>query len=128
MLHNIKRLIPFTYILFSAAAHAITCPPESQIKAAIFTSAIVYDQQEKIWELLSAPFTHDGVTWNLVYGLEIPSATSEADAIRLGQQSYKSALIVHKKPHADPIPGHVFCDYTNPNMTYWIQALSPPGQ
>lgn len=127
MIKKIKYLAPLC-ILLSAATHATTCPPVSLIKAVTFTSALVYEQGTDTWELLSAPFTHDGITWNLAYGLNIPGAATMQEAIRLGQQKFKDAPIIIKHPSIDPIPGHLFCDYTTNGMTYWIQALSPPGQ
>jgi len=128
MIINIKKFIPLTCLLLSATANAtITCPPASLIKAAIFTSALVYQEGTDLWELISAPFHHAGITWNLSYGLSITGATTEQDAIRLGQARFKEDRIIIQDPPADPIPGYVLCDYTPTGMPYWISAVSPPG-
>lgn len=127
---SLKLLLPLTMLLIVTQADAgkVTCPPASLVKSLRFTSVISYDTSNDIWELLSSPFVHDGVTWNVAYGLEMPGVKTASEALRQGQASYQHAPLIIQSPEPDPIPGHIFCDYTVNGMTYWIQALSPPGQ
>src|SRR3990167_340522 len=125
---KLSLLLSLLLLVADADAGKITCPPASLVKAVTFTSVIVYDKQNRIWELLSAPFVHDGVTWNVAYGFEMPGVQTVSEAISRGQASYQSAALIIQSPEPEPIPGYLFCDYTVNGMAYWIQALSPPGQ
>mgnify|MGYP003649430799 CR=1 FL=1 len=126
----VRYLLVATLVLFTAAAEArsATCPPAEMIKAARFTKALAYDPQINLWEFISVPFMHEGVIWNVAYGMELPGVADPTLAIKRGQSAYEHARLVITSPEPDPIPGHLFCDYTVSGMDYWIQALSPPGE
>lgn len=123
-----KKFLLLALCLATSVLHAATCPPVSVIKAVTFNHAEIYDDSDDLWELISAPFEYDGKLWDLSYGLYIEHAANEADAILRGQTRYQTEEIVHPNPPADPIPGYLFCDYTDSGMVYWIQAMTPPGK
>lgn len=113
---------------FPIFAKEVTCPPASMVKQATFTRAISYDANIDLWEVVSVPFTYDGVVWNIAYGREFPGVKTAQDALATASSTYKKDRIIDEHPEAIDIPGHVFCDYTYPGLEYWIQALSPPGE
>jgi hypothetical protein len=122
MSHN--KLILMLYLI-SGVASAANCPPAELIKSAIFTSAAMYDESLNDWELTSAPFSYEGASWQVSYGLTLTTVTNAQEALVRGQLQFQQADIVHPYPPADPIPGYLFCDYTHSAMAYWIQATSP---
>lgn len=122
-----KKLFLLALCFSTPTLYAATCPPVSIIKAVTFNHAQIYDDSEDLWELISAPFEYDGKWWDLSYGLYITNAANAADAIKRGQQRYQTEEIIYPNPPADPIPGYLFCDYTESGMVYWIQAMTPPG-
>ncbi len=126
-MHN-KKCLLISLCLITTAAHAATCPPPSLIKSATFTHAEIYDDSSDLWELISAPFMYDNKQWNISYGLYIENAANAAEAIKQGQIRFQSDNIINQNPPADPIPGYLFCDYTESGMVYWIQAMTPPGK
>jgi len=128
---KIKISVLASIIIFSSApifAKQVTCPPASVVKSVKFVRAIDYDSSINLWEVLSEPFMHDGVQWDVAFGMEFPGVTTADKALAAAQAAYQNAAIINPQPEAIDIPGHVFCDYTVEGMQYWIQTLSPPGE
>lgn len=123
-----QKLLPLALCVMTPAIYAATCPPPELVKAAVFNHAELYDDSSDLWELVSAPFMYEDKQWDLSYGLYIENASSAADAMRQGQLRFQQDALIHPNPPAVPIPGHIFCDYTESGMMYWIQAMTPPGK
>ncbi len=129
MLHALKKsmfLLCVSLGVTSVFSKPVTCPPVAQIIAAKFARATPYDQAINLWELISIPFTHDGKTWDVSFGVALPNVTDPQEALRLGRRKFSEVQVSIESPEVDPIPGFLFCDYTHAGMEYWIQALSPP--
>ena len=125
-----KILITTLAILLTQTAFAkqVTCPPADVVRAIQFSRSLDYDSSIDLWELLSAPFEHDGVMWDIAFGTEFPGIKTGDAALKEANRVYKNYPLVNENPEAIDIGSHVFCDYTHEGMMYWIQAMTPPGE
>lgn len=122
-----KKILTILLSLAFTNTHGATCPPPELIKSAVFEKAELFDKKIYLWELVSAPFSYENKIWNVVFGLELPGASTESEALQRGQLKYRQSSIINPNPDPTPIPKHLICQYTPEGMPYWIEALSPPG-